>query len=742
MAKNDANSGPLFINRELSWLEFNDRVLQEGQCESLPLAERLKFLAIVSSNLDEYFMIRVAGLKQQKAAGVRKRDPSGLTPSQQLYLIAGKVRQMVAQQTAAMDEVFQRLTGHDFHLVRRADWTAAQRQFLAKFFTTEVLPVLTPLGVEESRPCPLLPGLQLCLALLVDTSQGRGEASGSRDEERTSSSPVPEAPSASGASRPSGGIPSQKLVMIPVPTAFNRFVNIPTDKGTYIAPLEEVILDNAGTLFGRRGIRGHAFFRITRDADVAVQDDDAADLLSAVQEAVLSRRRRSAVRLEISAHPDPYIVRWLGTALELKTEDIYEIDGLLDARSLLQIMEMPPLQGLRVPEWPPQTPRDLLGEEELWAALQDHDVLLFHPYETFDPVIQMVARAADDPQVLAIKQTLYRATADSPIVQSLARAAENGKEVTVLVELRARFDEAKNVNWARRLEDAGCHVIYGIAGFKTHAKALLVVRREAGRIRRYVHLPTGNYNEKTAKQYSDLGLMTCDEELAADVAAFFNLLTGLSEAVEWQQLAIAPTDLRQRFADLIEREMQVSTPERPGLIMAKLNALEDKGMCQALYRASQASVKILLNVRGICCLRPGVKGLSETIHVRSIVDRFLEHARVYYFANGGHEEIYLGSADWMKRNLDHRFEIVFPIRSPALRQRLIRMLDVYFTDNVKARELLPEGEYRIVPRNGAPIRAQERFYEEAVAAVQAAEHTAHRFRPLTRTRSDGIAAVS
>ncbi len=293
--------------------------------------------------------------------------------------------------------------------------------------------------------------------------------------------------------------------------------------------------------------------------------------------------------------------------LELKAEYIYEIEGLLDARSLMQIMEMQPVQGLKVPEWPPQAPRDLLGEEDLWAAIQDHDVLLFHPYEKFDPVIQMVAQAADDPQVLAIKQTLYRPTADSPIVQSLARAAENGKEVTVLVELRARFDEAKNVNWARRLEDAGCHVIYGIAGFKTHAKALLVMRREAGRIRRYVHLPTGNYNEKTAQQYSDLGLLTCDEELAADVAAFFNLLTGLSEAVEWQQLVIAPTDLRKRFVDLIEREIQVSTPERPGLIMAKLNALEDKGMCQALYQASQAGVKILLNVRGICCLRPGSK---------------------------------------------------------------------------------------------------------------------------------------
>jgi polyphosphate kinase len=710
MARNDSDSANLFINRELSWLEFNDRVLQEGRCEQLPLAERLKFLSIVSSNLDEYFMIRVAGLKQQKAAGVRKRDASGLTPSQQLFLIAGKVRQMAAQQTAAIADVFDRLAGHGFYLVRRTEWEPRQRQFLAKFFTTEVLPVLTPLGVEELSTCPLLPGLQLCVALLVDTSKA--------------------------------GQSGQKLVVIPVPTAFNRFVNIPSDKGTYIAPLEEVILDNAKALFGGHEIRGHAIFRITRDADVAVQDDEVSDLLSAVQDAVVSRRRRSAVRLEISAQPDPYIVRWLTTALELKAEYLYEIDGLLDARSLMQIMEMQPLQGHKVAEWPPQTPRDLLGEEELWPAIQDHDVLLFHPYEKFDPVIQMVARAADDPQVLAIKQTLYRPTAESPIVGSLARAAENGKEVTVLVELRARFDEAKNVNWARRLEDAGCHVIYGIAGFKTHVKALLVIRREAGRIRRYVHLPTGNYNEKTAKQYTDLGLMTCDDELASDVAAFFNLLTGLSEAVEWQQLVIAPTDLRKRFVNLIEREIQVSTPDRPGLILAKLNALEDKGMCRALYKASQAGVKVLLNVRGICCLRPGVKGLSETIHVRSIVDRFLEHARIYYFANGGHEEIYLGSADWMKRNLDHRLEILFPIRDAAIRQRLIRILDVYFTDNVRARELLSDGRYRAVPQNGDPIRAQERFYGDALAAVRSAEHTAYRFRPLTRAKPDGVATAS
>ncbi len=360
--------------------------------------------------------------------------------------------------------------------------------------------------------------------------------------------------------------------------------------------------------------------------------------------------------------------------------------------------------------------------------------MLFHPYERFDPVVELVRNAADDPSVLAIKQTLYRTSGKSPIVQALAQAAENGKEVTVLVELKARFDEANNVNWARQLEDAGCHVIYGIAGFKTHAKALLVIRREAGRIRRYVHLGTGNYNDRTARLYSDIGLMTCDEELASDVAAFFNLLTGLSEAVEWQQLIIAPTDMRTKLTDLIEREIQVSTPDRPGLIMAKFNSLEDKRMCQTLYKASRAGVDIRLNVRGICCLKPGVKGLSDRISVRSIVDRYLEHARIFYFANGGHEEVYLSSADWMRRNLDRRLELLFPVRDAKIRKRLVGVLKTFFKDNVKAWELLSDGQYRRVSRKGRAVRAQETFHEKAVAAVRSAEHVAHQFRPLTRPK--------
>jgi len=475
-----------------------------------------------------------------------------------------------------------------------------------------------------------------------------------------------------------------------------------------------------------------AIFRITRDADVAVQDDDAGDLLQAVEEAVLARRRRAAVRLELSAGADPRIEKWLTDWLRIQPDQVYETQGILGAAALMELVNRPGFEALKAADWPPQPPRDLIGAEDLWAALQDHDVLLLHPYESFEPVVQLLRQAAEDPQVLAIKQTLYRTSGDSPIVAALAQAAENGKEVTALVELKARFDEARNVNWARRLEDAGCHVIYGIAGLKTHAKALLIVRRESRQIRRYVHLATGNYNDRTARLYSDVGLMTSQRDVAADVAAFFNLLTGYSETVGWSKLSLAPTGLKQRFVELIEREARVATPDQPGLIRVKVNSLEDPEICRALYRASQAGVTVMLNVRGICCLRPGVEGVSENIEVRSIVDRFLEHARIFHFRNGGHEEVYLSSADWMRRNLTRRLEILFPVTDAGLRRRLIDVLSTCFADNVKARRLLSDGTYELAPFKGKPLRAQEKFHQDAVDAVRAAEQTAVQFRPLSR----------
>jgi polyphosphate kinase len=424
-------------------------------------------------------------------------------------------------------------------------------------------------------------------------------------------------------------------------------------------------------------------------------------------------------------------MKWLAEHTELHDEEVYAVEGLLGAGALMEIANRRGYDALKVPAWLPQPPADLLGSDDLWQTLQDRDVLLFHPYESFDPVIQLLQQAADDPAVLAIKQTLYRTSGDSPIVRALERAGQNGKEVTALVELKARFDESRNVIWARRLEDAGCHVVYGVAGYKTHAKALLIVRRETVGLRRYVHLSTGNYNDRTARLYSDVGLMTTNRDIAADVAAMFNLLTGYSEAVGWSKLTVEPRRLKQRFIELVDREIQVSTPEQPGLIMAKVNSLQDRDICRALCRANQAGVKVLLNIRGICCLRPGVAGFSQNIEIRSIIDRYLEHARIFYFRNGGHEEVYLSSADWMVRNLEKRVEILFPVVAPELVRRLIAMLKVFFQDNVKARRLLPDGTYEKVPAGEPRVRAQERFYRETLEAVRNAEHSEFRFRPLT-----------
>ena len=700
MSKREAEAPSHFINRELSWLEFNDRVLREGLSRDLPLLERLKFLAIVSSNLDEAFMIRVAGLMQQRAAGVRQRDPSGMTPSQQLAAFNQRAHRMVEEQAVGIREALAELATQGLRVVERADWTDAHREFLRSWFSKELLPVLTPLAVQELDPCPLLPGLQLHVAAVL----GRGSAEDS----------------------------SERIVVVPVPGSFARFVDLHAEDALCLTRLEDVIAAHVDVLFPGREVLATAVFRVTRDADVAIQDDDAGDLLQAIEEAVLDRRRRGPVRLSINAGADSRIKTWLTTWLDMRPEEVYEVDGMLDAKALMEIANRPEYENLKIPDWPPRRPRDLIGKDDLWLAIQEDDVMLFHPYESFDPVVQLLELAADDPYVLSIKQTLYRTSGDSPIVRALQRAGENGKEVTVLVELKARFDEERNITWARRLEDAGCHVIYGVAGFKTHAKALLIVRREPRGIRRYVHLATGNYNDKTARLYSDIGLMTCNRDIATDVSSFFNLLTGCSEVVGWSKLAVAPVGLRQRLIELIQREAQVSTPDAPGLIMAKMNSLEDREMCEALYAASKAGVKIMLNIRGICCLRPGVKGLSENIEVYSVVDRYLEHARVFYFRNGGHEELYLSSADWMRRNLSRRLEILFPVLSPRLGRRLIDTLKTYFADNVKAHQLQPDGTYQRVSRRGPRIRAQETFHKEAIDAVRSAEEVAPQFQPLTR----------
>ncbi|MBM4033987.1 MAG: polyphosphate kinase 1 [Planctomycetes bacterium] len=741
----DLDSPELYFNRELSWLEFNDRVLREGLSEDVPLLERLKFLAIVGSNLDEFFMVRVAGLKQQVAAGSAARDPSGLTPAEQLARISRRVHTMAAEQGAGIRSVLDKLAGHGLRVLAARDWTPEQRGFLRSYFASEVLPVLTPLAVEELQPFPVLPGLTLHVLLGLAASateasipplprgEGRGEgACGDGGSRAGTLTRPPSAGDLSPRERCQKPEEALKLAVVAIPASLPRFIPVPAADGLHLAVLEDVVAEHAGQLFEGFCVAAATVFRLTRDADVPVTDDDAADLLQLVAEAVRSRRRQAVVRLSLSANADPRLKQWLKDWCQVDDDDIYEADGPLDAAALMEVVNRPGFEKLREPDWPPQTPRDLLGHDDLWQAIADHDVLLFHPYESFQPVIRLLEQAAEDPRVVAIKQTLYRVSASSPIVAALARASELGKQVTVLVELKARFDEARNINWARRLEDAGCHVIYGVAGLKTHAKLLLIIRREEHGIRRYVHASTGNYNDRTVRLYSDIGLLTADRDFAADASAFFNLLTGFSQAVGWNRFAIAPTESRQRFIELIEREAAASTPDQPGLIMAKMNSLQDKALIQALYRASRAGVRVLLNVRGICCLRPGVQGVSDNIEAVSIVDRFLEHARVFYFRNGGHEEVYLSSADWMVRNLDKRLEIVFPVTAEALRRRLVAALETYFADGAKARRLQPDGSWVPVRRRGKPIRAQQRLYQEAVEAARAADRAPLQFRPITR----------
>jgi polyphosphate kinase len=695
MTKDPLRAHDLYFNRELSWLEFNDRVLRQGLPGDAPLLERIKFLAIVSSNLDEFNLVRVAGLLSARASGVRRLDPAGMTPAAQLQAVSQRMHRLIEEQYAAVLAALAELAAKGIVVVPADKWTIEQGAFLATYFSKEILPVLTPLAVQELHPAPQLAGLQWHVAVLL--TKGGGE---------------------------------ERIAVTPVPQQLSRWVRMPADD-VRLARLEDVIAANVGSLFPSAEIAATALFRITRDADVPIERDETDDMLEAVERAVLTRQRRPPVRLQVSSGAEQRIRAWLEGLTRLQTDEIYEMDSTLDGAALMELANYPGFEQLKNVEWPPQPPRDLLGCDDLFEAVADHDVLLFHPYESFEPVVRLIEQAAEDPGVLAVKQTLYRTSGNSPIVRALGRAAQNGKEVTVLVELRARFDEARNIQWARRLEDLGAHVIYGIAGYKTHAKALLIVRRQGSRIQRYVHLATGNYNDRTARLYSDFGLMTIDREIANDVAAFFNLLTGFSETVGWSRLAIAPTGLQRRFLDLIEREIQVSTPDRPGLIMAKVNSLEDATICRALYRASQAGVKVHLNVRGICVLRPGVGGVSDNIEVRSIVDRYLEHSRVFYFRNGGHEEIYLSSADWMRRNLLKRLEIMFPILDANFKKRLIEIMNTYFADNVKARRLTADGVYVPVECQGPRVRAQAKFHKDAMDAMHLAQQGELQFRPLT-----------
>lgn len=695
----------LFINRELSWLAFNQRVLEEAVDPDTPLLERVKFAAIAASNLDEFFMVRVAALEHEVAEGRQDPDLSGRTPAEQLDAIAEATHAFVARLYDLVGgTLLPALASHGLHLSAVAALDDAGRAGAARYFRDEVEPALTPLAIDTSRPFPMLSSLSLNLAVRLEPVAVGGP---------------------------------ERLAIVQVPARLPRLVRVTGGPGHVLVCLEDIIRAHLGRLFPGQGILEAAVFRLARDAEMELDDEGGRSYLEVVEEELRRRRRNDVVRLEVEARASDGLVATLVEQLDVAGRNVYRVPGPVDLRALLTLAELAGFDALRDPPLRPAEVLDAGERADIFAVLDERDVLLHHPYDAFDPVVEFVVRAADDPDVLAIRQTLYRTSGGSRIIAALRRAADQGKQVTVLVELLARFDEERNLQWVRTLEEAGAHVIYGISGYKTHAKICLVVRRTPRGIRRYVHLGTGNYNERTARVYTDFGLMTGSPAIAEDASAFFSALTGYADPPRMKKLVMAPTALRQRLLELIDRERRRAEAGQPAGIRAKLNALIDREIIEALYAASQAGVRILLNVRGICALRPGVKGVSETIEVVSIVDRFLEHARACAFRNGGEEEVYLSSADWMTRNLDRRIELMWPIEDPACRAKVLEALSAMFRDNVKARRLGPDGVYRRVRpgRGEEPFRAQLHLQHEALRrAQQAQDIPSTTFVPRTRPR--------
>lgn len=680
-----------YFNRELSWLEFNLRVLEEAMDERHPLLERVKFLSIFSTNLDEFFMIRVAGIKQQVAAGVLTPSPDGMTPAEQLTAIRRVVNvHKELQRHCWLDDVQPRLHDQGIFLLDYQDLTERQCAFCKDYFEREIFPVLTPLAFDPSHPFPHISNLSLNLAVVINDPE-EGEL----------------------------------FARVKVPAVLPRLIpigsegcdgppHIPPERRHCFVWLDEVIAENVDALFpGMEVVEAYAF-RITRNADMEIQEEEAADLLRTIEQGVRQRRFGAVVRLSVQ-HDMPQRIRDLLLAnLKLTPDDLYEVRGPLGLADLMALtrLDRPDLKDRPFYPAAPSVLRSVRSSADIFAAIRHQDILLHHPYDSFQPLVELIGAAAEDPEVLAIKQTLYRVGSNSPIVKALMNAREQDKQVTVLVELKARFDEENNITWARALERAGVHVVYGLVGLKTHAKLALVVRREQDGLRRYVHLGTGNYNATTARIYTDLGLLTCRPDIGADVSDLFNFLTGYSRQRRYRKLLVAPVELRERLAWLIEREISHAASGRQGHLIFKINALVDPEITDLLYRASRAGVRVELIVRGICCLRPGLPGMSENIGVRSIVGRFLEHSRIYYFGNAGAAEVYLGSADLMQRNLDRRVETLFPLEDPTLVEHVRdELLAVYLRDNTRAHILMPDGTYvRAHPEDGvAPIDSQEVF---------------------------------
>lgn len=678
----ELNKPEYFYNRELSWLKFNLRVLKEAMFKNAPLLERLKFIAISASNLDEFFMVRVAGLWNSLDNGVDKVDAAGLSVKEQLEAIAESAHEQIRTQTKYLMALIGEMDALGLHFRRVENLTDLGKDWLEEYYREIIYPVLTPMAVDASRPFPFLANKTQNLAVELIKSDGE-----------------------------------HSMGLIQVPSVLDRILEIPPEERRTFVFLEDIIASHCQDLFKGCQILDVVPFRVTRDSDLDLEEEDSVDLLKEVEESLRKRKRGAAVRLEIFKTNNNRIKKFLEENLDVSDLEIYEINGPLDPTCFFKFTG---LKGM----WPwlhepfvPQRPLELPDDSDLFAAIRQNDILLHHPYESFDPVVKLVSDAADDPQVLAIKQTLYRVSGNSPIVAALARAAENGKQVTVLVELKARFDEENNILWARRLEKAGCHVIYGLVGLKTHAKIILIVRKEDNGIKRYVHLGTGNYNDSTAKLYTDLGLMTANDEFGIDASAFFNLLSGYGEPPVWNKLVMAPLGLREKIYSLINNEIDMVKKGKEGHIIAKMNSLIDYPVIQKLYEASAAGVHIDLIVRGICGLRTGIEGISDNITVRSIVGRQLEHSRIFWFANGGEEQLYLSSADWMPRNLNDRVELFFPVETEEHIHRIKGLLDLYLRDNVGAHMMQSNGTYRRVHNKLEPVSAQATLYEMAQLAV-------------------------
>lgn len=684
MEKLDLTKPEYFYNRELSWLKFNLRVLKEAMVKDTPLLERLKFIAISASNLDEFFMVRVASLWSNFDSGVEKRDASGMSVHEQLVAISQAAHEQVRTQTKSLITLMAEMDAVKLHFRRVKDLSELGKDWLEEYYREVVFPVLTPMAVDASRPFPFLANKTLNLA--VELIKADGEHS---------------------------------MGLIQVPSVLDRIVEVePEGKRTFVF-LEDIIASHCHDLFKGCHILDMVSFRVTRDSDLDLEEDDSVDLMKEVEESLRKRKRGAAVRLGIFKTNNNRIKKFLEENLDVTEMEVYEINGPLDPTCFFKFIGMKGMWPWLYEPFVPQRPLELPDDSDLFAAIRANDILLHHPYESFDPVVKLVSDAADDPQVLAIKQTLYRVSGNSPIVAALARAAENGKQVTVLVELKARFDEENNILWARRLEKAGCHVIYGLVGLKTHAKIILIVRKEDNGIKRYLHLGTGNYNDSTAKLYTDLGLMTANDEFGSDASAFFNLLSGYSEPPVWNKLVMAPLGLREKIYALIDNEIAMVRAGREGHIIAKMNSLIDQPVIQKLYEASAAGVHIDLIVRGICGLRTGIEGISDNITVRSIVGRQLEHSRIFWFANGGEEQLYLSSADWMPRNLNDRVELFFQVETEEHIHRIKALLDLYLRDNVGAHMMQSNGSYRRVRNKLEPVSAQSTLYEMAQLAVTA-----------------------